>query len=322
MYYPYQKGRYEVAPGLLPLSKDFGNGPWDQRLVQIDDQFGAFRSQFEANRGKEAVSKYVCLSKDAEASAIGTIVDRIATEMAKDYPSHVTYEKIGQTGTFKNKFTDEILEFNPSENSVIVKQGKINYENAWDAIGAQTPEDIAIWKLKNDGSELIEALHLNAPNHWSASDKIGKSFAEVHSPVAHIEKIVPWAVSILQGILQKGPFVRFAWGVGTDDRLNHHPRAPEGVSPIQWNGRRFDPSNPKLYARVERQVLLGFPEINRALFTIRTYFQDVDDLKKSNPEALKGLIDAILSMSPESLVYKGLDQDRDAVVEYLRILVI
>jgi hypothetical protein len=317
MYFPYQKGRYEVAPGLMPMSKDFGNGAIDQRLIQIDETYSAYRKQFEANRGCEASSKYVCLAVDAEPAAVGAIAERIAMELAKDYPAEVTYTKNGMTGIFQNKLTDEILEFTPNENKVVVKKGKIAYESAWDAIGAQIPEDIAIWRLKEDGSEMLEALHLNSPNHWAADEKIGKSFAEVHTPVAHIEKIVPWAVSILQGILQKGPFVRFAWGVGTDDRLNHHPFAPAGVDETRWRGRRFDPANPKLFTRVERQALLGFPEINRALFTIRTYFQDVDDLKKTHPDAVKGLIAAIESMSPESLIYKGLDQDKNQIIDWL-----
>ena len=100
-------------------------------------------------------------------------------------------------------------------------------------------------------------------------------------------------MSLLQGILQKGPFVRFAWGVGTDNRLNHHPAPPPGKTELEWGGRRFDPKNPKLYARVERQVLWAIPNKNRALFTIRTYFQDMAEMKKTNPDAVKGLIEAI-----------------------------
>jgi hypothetical protein len=314
MYFPYQKGRYEVAAGLLPLSKDFGNGPWDQLLVQIGEDFPIFRAQFEENRSKEAVNKYVCEARGADQSAIGEVAVFIAETLAKDYPSQISFEG----SVFQSSFTGETLLFDATTNSVMTKIGNIQYESAWDAVGAQIPDDIAIWKLQDDGSEIIETLHLNSPNHWAALDKVGKSFAAVHQPVAHIEKIVPYAVNLLEGILAKGPFVRFAWGVGTDDRLNHHPVPPKGVDPVAWAGRRFDPENPKLYARVERQVLWGFPKLNRALFTIRTYFQDVSELKKTHPEAVKGLSEAILSMSPQSLIYKGLTADRDAIVQWLQ----
>jgi hypothetical protein len=326
MYFPYQKGRYDVAPGLTPLTKDFGNGPWDQRLTQIGDDFGKFRSQFIENRTHEPAGKYVCVAANADLGAVGEISAFLASQLSTDYPNDIFY----QNGIFQSKLTHEKFEIDAAHNRVrsplsraagesLATETFMNYECAWDAIGAQIPDDIAIWKLNPDGSEEVEALHLNCPNHWAAADKIGKSFAAVHQPVAHIEKIVPWAVSLLEGIIHKGPYVRFAWGVGTDDRLNHHPEPAPGFSVKQWNGRSFDPNDPKLFVRVERQVLWGFPKLNRALFSIRTYFQDVEELKKTNPEAVSGLKDAIMSMSPQSLQYKGLTHDRDAIVTWLQV---
>jgi hypothetical protein len=318
MYFPYQKGRYEVAPGLLPLSQDFGNGPWDQRLIQLGDDFPEYRKQFEENRAREEISKYVCLSPRADAKAVGAISEFVLKKMSEEYPDQVRFQNENGKTIFTSDFTNESFVVNAEKNSVEVLKGKIAYVSAWDAMGAQVPEDLAIWRLSDDGSEEMEALHLNAPNHWAASEKIGRSFAAVHAPIPHIEKIVQWAVNLFKGIVQKGPYVRFAWGVGTDERLNHHPFPPKEVNPKEWAGRRFDPSDPKLYARVERQVLWGFPDLNRIVFGIRTYHQDVKDLKKTHPEAVSGLIEAILSMSPESLVYKGLSEDRDQVVEWLR----
>ena len=279
MYFPYQKGRYEVAPGLLPITQDFGNGAWDQRLFQIGDDFAVYRKQFEENRAKEAISKYVCLAESADVGAVGAISEFIFKQLANEYSGKIHLS----SGEFANEFTGETLEFNANTNGINTLQGAHIYESAWDAAGAQVPEDIAIWKLNADGSEEIEAIHLNAPNHWAAGDKVGRSFAAVHHPVPHIEKIVPWAVNLLKGILQKGPYVRFAWGVSTDDRLNHHPIPPSDTALADWMGRRFDSEHPKLFARVERQVVWGFPELNRVLFTIRTYFQDVEVLKKTHP---------------------------------------
>jgi hypothetical protein len=317
MYFPFQKGRYEVAPGLLPLTQDFGNGAWDQRLFQIGNDFQAFRTQFDENRTKEAIQKYVILSKTADSQAVGTIAAFILKKIAEENQDRVGLQDLGPELEFQSNLTHERFRVSARANSVKVVEGKIHFENAWDAAGAQVPEDLAIWKLNEDGSEEIEALHLNAPNHWAAQDKIGRSFASVHAPIAHIEKIVPWAVKILNGIIKSGPYVRFAWGVGTDQRLNHHPTPPPGIAENTWSGRRFDLTHPKLYTRVERQVLWGFPELNRALFSIRTYFHDVEDLKFNHKSALEGLKSAIECMTPEALVYKGLVSDRDAIISYL-----
>jgi hypothetical protein len=99
--------------------------------------------------------------------------------------------------------------------------------------------------------------------------------------------------------------VRFAWGVTFDDRLNHHPDKPRGA---------FDPANPKAWLRVERQTIWGFPARGAALFTIRTYLYDCNDLRR---EIREPLVAALLSMSPESRVYKGLGRGFDELVRWL-----
>jgi hypothetical protein len=318
MYYPYQKGRYEVAPGLLPLKSG-------EKLFEIGDDFSTFRSQFELNRSREPVSKYVCLSEGthgpaADPAAVGAIAAFMARKLAEEYPAQVSVIESADHLEFKSAFTGDAFTLIPSRNEVTSMKGHLSYVSAWDAMGAQVPEDLAIWRLNDDGTEHLEGLHLNAPNHWAALEKVGRSFAAVHVPVAHIEKIVPWAVNLLDGILKKGPYTRFAWGVGTDSRLNHHPEAAPGVDPKEWHGRSFNPNEPKLYARVERQVLWGFLDSKRALFTIRTYFHDMEKMKAERPEAVKGLIDAIESMSPQSLAYKGLVHDKENVVGWLKCL--
>ena len=206
-----------------------------------------------------------------------------------------------------------------------MSRGEIPYVSAWDAMGAQAAEDFAIWRLRDlppaDGSaEYLEALHLNCPGHWAAQDKIGKDFAAVHRPVSYVDPVLPWVKSLLEGVLHKGPFTRFAWDVGPDRRLNHHPDAPDGISADDWKRKRFNPLVPNLFVRVERQILVGFPEINRALFFIRTYFHDVRELKKSNPQSLKGLHDSIEGMTAEMLAYKNLNLDQEGILRWLKKL--
>jgi hypothetical protein len=101
--------------------------------------------------------------------------------------------------------------------------------------------------------------------------------------------------------------VRFAWGVTFDDRLNHHPDKPRTP---------FDLRDPKAFLRVERQTIWGFPARGAALFTIRTYLYDLNDLRR-DPATRDPLIAALLSMSPESRAYKGLTDHFDPLVRWL-----
>ncbi|MEJ2688192.1 MAG: DUF3445 domain-containing protein [Gammaproteobacteria bacterium] len=108
--------------------------------------------------------------------------------------------------------------------------------------------------------------------------------------------------------------MRFAWGLATDNRLNHHPEPPAGVDKAEWSGRHFDRDDPALYLRVERQVLWGLPRSHSCLFTIRAYLTDCRDLA---PAQIGQLRTALATMPADSLAYKGLAGDRDAIVAWL-----
>ncbi|MGH8000020.1 MAG: heme-dependent oxidative N-demethylase subunit alpha family protein, partial [Brasilonema sp.] len=70
------------------------------------------------------------------------------------------------------------------------------------------------------------------------------------------------------------------------------------------------------FLRIERQVIWGLPEYDAALFTIRTYFRDCREVKKDIILRQK-LSYSIQSMTQESLVYKGLLENRDSILAWL-----
>ena len=114
--------------------------------------------------------------------------------------------------------------------------------------------------------------------------------------------------------MQKGPYFRFAWGISTDTRLNHHPVPPKGLDSVDWQGRRVGGGDGKFYLRVERQTISGLPACNAFLFTIRTYFYPIEELTGSEKNAL---LAALESMSPQSLEYKGLTDKLDLLRQLL-----
>lgn len=176
-------------------------------------------------------------------------------------------------------------------------------------------EDLAIVMLDKNGKDSAEALSLSFPNHWSPASKFQQDFSKVHKPVANIQPLIDIQPKIIKMMFEKGPYKRFAWGLSTDTRLNHHPEAPKLVR--NWEGRAFDKDNPRLFMRCERQVVWPFPELKASLFTIKTYFFDINEIKKTN-EYKEQLISAIESMNDEALVYKGLENSKDDVLKYIR----
>jgi hypothetical protein len=316
-YFPLSNGRYEVKPGLIPLTNDVGNGQVDQQVFQIDENFAHYRDVKLAGRA-ERLSKYYQTSNYSNAVA-SAIAQLIINRLTQEYPQYFHIERGSNAAiTFYNQLTGESLYLDSNYQLQLAQNSSVipTYASTLDALAAQIQEDITVISRRENSINWVSAIHLCYPNHWSAEEKIGKDFATVHVPVAGIEKINRRANAIVNTMIIREPMVRFAWGLSTDTRLNHHPEPPPNVSVKQWLGRNFHWEHPRLYLRIERQVIWGLPECEAALFTIRTYFRDCHVIKK-DPQLRCQLSAAIRSMTPESLIYKGLADSKADILAWL-----
>ncbi len=280
-YFPLRHGRYDVAPGLIKFGKSVGGEDADAHLFQVDRTFDRFRAAKLASRSQQ-FDKYICaseLSDDVAREVASFIARRLATE----HSAHFTLRGEGDDALLQCELTDDSLSLAPGPGLL-------------DALACQVQEDIAIVST-NPGRHWLSYAHVCLPNGWAPAEKIGRSFAVVHEPVAGMaemnrrgEEFVNVMVRATEGL------VRFAWGVTFDDRLNHHPDEPRTT---------FDPVNPRAFLRVERQTMWGFPQVGAALFTIRTYLYDCTDLRH-DPATRDPLVNALRSMPPASLAYKGI----------------
>ncbi|YAF98260.1 MAG: DUF3445 domain-containing protein [Nodularia sp. CChRGM 3473] len=315
-YFPLMSGRYEVKPGMMPFGCCLGNGQADQQVFQIDDNFTDYRQSKLLARA-ERLSKYYQTSNYSQAVA-GAIARLIITRLTQEHPQYFDCQKIANTLIFHNQLTQETLCLNTDWQLQQVQGSQVvpAYASILDALAAQVQEDFTVVCRAEDGSNWLSAVHLCYPNHWSAEEKIGKNFAAIHAPVAGMEKINRRADAIVNTMITQKPMVRFAWGLSTDTRLNHHPEPPPDVSVNDWQGRSFDQQQPQLYLRIERQVIWGLPEYEAALFTIRTYLRDCSVVKQ-DPVLRSKLYAAIESMTSASLVYKGLTDSKDSILQWL-----
>jgi hypothetical protein len=319
-YFPPASGLYEVKPGLYPFGTDFGNGAADGHVFQVDATFDQYREVRRLCRG-ERLSKYYQVS-DYTPEVAKAVTDFILERLVLEHPERFRLKE-GADGAraLRCALTEEVLTFDADSQLVRTESRRAPvsppYASALDALAAQTQEDLAVVSASGDGRDWVSALHICFPSHWSAEGKIGQDFAAVHAPVAGIERINQAARQMVNAMVHKGPFVRFAWTLQSDSRLNHHVEPPPGVPSGTWQGRRFDWSAPRLFLRVERQVLWGFPEVEAFLFVIRTSFTEGEAIRR-DPEACARLRSAIASMTPASLAYKGLAQHREGLLNWLR----
>jgi hypothetical protein len=313
-YFPLDTGQYQVTPGLHALGTDFGNSIADSHIFQFDTNFDRYRQAKIAAR-TETLEKYYCREElDLQKDSI--INQFIIQQLCHESPELFLYQKQNQQHQLHCKLTGETLMFDSQYQLAGTQPDTTDYVDGLDALAMQIQEDIALVEKTNEGGDRIVTLHLCFPNHWAAQDKIGKSFMISHAPVPGMARINQRAEQLLNSLLHKGPYVRFAWGLATDTHLNHHPIPPEGFDKKLWQGRSFNPTDPQLYLRIERQVIHGFPEIDIFLFTIRTYFYDVAVLKQS-PTKRDALQSALQSMSPATLSYKGLAESLPLILKWL-----
>jgi hypothetical protein len=294
-----------VERGLSKVVRVFGNGAADNHVFQIDRQFAAYRAAKLTARA-ERVGKYYAtrdFSPDVARAVAGFIFRRLAAE----HPDTFQRDDRALACTLTNELLhfDENLRLTTDKATVSPP-----YADPFDALACQVQEDLAVISASGN-RHWLSAVHLCFPNHWAAEDKVGRTFAEIHEPVAGIEPVNRRAEVLVRTMKAATEgLVRFAWGVTADPRLNHHPHPPPGAAPRQT----FDPGNPRAFVRVERQTMWGLPDVGASLFTIRTYLVDCAEL---TPAERADLAAAVESMTPESLAYKGLASWKDDLVRWL-----
>ncbi|MDW7690855.1 DUF3445 domain-containing protein [Flammeovirgaceae bacterium SG7u.111] len=303
-YLPFLKGKYTVAPGLKPIEKA---EELDKLVFQLDNEFEYFRKNKEACRAENIHKYYQKARYNPELEKAVNFY--LIKQLSKEHPELFINTEHGDRAILQCLHTGEMIQY--SEEGELI--GESPYIDLFDALNCQVQEDIAVWQLADD-DDWLAAVHLCAPNHWSAEEKIGQNFDFVHEVIPGMEKIRRHYMGMLDSVVKKGPYIRFGWGVSTDIKLNHHPDPAPGYSQELWYGRKFDPDFPMLFTRTERQCLVGIPEHNAFIFTIRSYFADVSKMDEPTLQALKS---ALLSMSAETLVYKGLDDKREEIIAWL-----
>ena len=104
-------------------------------------------------------------------------------------------------------------------------------------------------------------------------------------------------------MVERGPFVRFVWGVETDTELDHHP---DRASERQFTSLPF-------VVRVERQVTIPLIEHDATIFLIGTSF--VERATILEDETLwRPLRQALNGMSPQARKYKGIAEGFEALM--------
>lgn len=155
-------------------------------------------------------------------------------------------------------------------------------------LAEQITEDVIIHRIGN-GRDWMAYGDVSLPSGWRPEEKIGRSFQEIHLPVAGMQ--LERSFELIRSVVRNGPFERFVWSILFSREWNGHP---DRLKP------EFDPDSPKLVVKVERQVLVGCPEHEMVLFLLH------HQLIPRAQVDLAALLRAVEGMSEEQRQYKGL----------------
>ncbi len=281
-YSPWLAGEYDVSPRLKGLGFDFGNADLDSKVFQIDSQFDHFRAEKLACRAEDTAKYQLAhrLSPRVETAATTKIVEILQSEWPQWFHFH--------EGQLACHLTGEVI-------SPTLEQ-----------LALQVQEDFAIVST-DQVQDWISYLNVCLPSHWSPAERIGGSFFATHSVVPGMERVTAISRQMVDAMVHKGPFVRFVWGLQSDNRLNHHPEPPAefeaSKSLEEWIGQDY---TKPIWVRAERQVIYGLPQVGAALFLIRVSMIPEAELIQDSVST-KRLVQAVASMSSQSRTYKGIN---------------
>ncbi|HZY19424.1 MAG TPA: heme-dependent oxidative N-demethylase subunit alpha family protein [Ramlibacter sp.] len=173
-------------------------------------------------------------------------------------------------------------------------------------------EDLAV--LDGDTGTL-PWLCVCLPSHWSPEDKLGLDFASVHRPVADNRLLIGAGRQLVSLATSGERWERHVWTISPSGRHDQHPRRqPRTPWPDTADVEAFANA---CFLRAERQTFFPVGRGTRqAVFTIRVMLEPlavaVDTARKAQ------LLQAgLASMSPEVLRYKGLEDAREPLLQWL-----
>lgn len=307
VYRPFLSGVYAVSAGLFRFRQAIPwrvDGAGEHHVFAFDGEYGRFiASKVKSHR--RALHEYA-----GEAGLTPELREQVtnftAQTLVRDSGGFITWDgvvlrnsRLGWAARLEPRWGGvEVVErFDAPFSSLMADVQPLN---ALDFLGLNVPEDLAI-VARNDSRDWLAAVHVLSPQHWNPLDKLGRDFVAVHEPVAGSEPMNRTAPRLVDAVISRGPFVRFAWGVSMGDRLDHHPNAPADQDRAQ--ATPFDPDG--AFLRVERQTLTGFSGVDGALFTIRPYTYPLREAVKK-PQDARSLAAALRTMTPAQVQYKGL----------------
>ncbi len=169
----------------------------------------------------------------------------------------------------------------------------------FESLALQLQEDLVIHRYGHE-KDWLAACHICFPSHWLPEEKIGRSLSLIHAPVPGMR--LENSLKMVQSVIHHGPYYRFVWSPIFEKQINFHPSIQR---------MKFNPEKPVVYVKVERQVMIGFPEEEAFLFVLRQHLIEPQEID------YPALYKACNAMDEAQQKYKGVTK---SLIEHLQTM--
>ena len=197
-------------------------------------------------------------------------------------------------------FTSNTATYLPTDTTI-----SLNSDDVLLQLASIIAEDLVVLAREDDEWKIVAGAVI-FPSRWKLKEKIGKGMDAVHTPVpGYATALAPYMTATFDKIGVDRPVWRKNWSLHSTEDLHqptsiHAPAAPENY---WW--------------RTERQTLTRARAGDFMYFTIRNRAEPLQWIK-NDPESSALFAETLASYSPETIEYKGLVKDHQAIVDYLR----
>lgn len=166
-------------------------------------------------------------------------------------------------------------------------------------------EDLVVLS-REDGEWKIVAGAVLFPSRWKLSEKIGKGMDAVHAPVpGFASALAPFMTATFDKISADRAVWRKNWSLHSTSDLHQPTSIHAQVNPEDY------------WWRTERQTLTRSSTGDFLYFTIRNRAEPLSWIKADQESAVL-FAETLASFSSDTIEYKGLQQDHQAIINYLR----
>lgn len=166
-------------------------------------------------------------------------------------------------------------------------------------------EDLVVLS-REDGEWKIVAGAVLFPSRWKLSEKIGKGMDAVHAPVpGFASALAPFMTATFDKISADRAVWRKNWSLHSTSDLHQPTSIHAQVNPEDY------------WWRTERQTLTRSRTGDFLYFTIRNRAEPLSWIRADQESAVL-FAETLASFSSDTIEYKGLQQDHQAIIDYLR----